>query len=655
MILVSRTLRFAPALVLLLGLFTAPSADALNVCGYRAKGALGFQCPVHTGATVCLTVNAITGHDCENTLMCFGGLLCQVKLVPFTGPQKTCPFESTRLRGFSCFAPIRFPTRGPTNTPTSTPTSTEIPFTPTGTPAGTATATITATVAPPATATDTAAPPATLTSTAVPAPTSTDTVAPAATSTSTAVPAATSTNTAVVQPATATSTATQAQATATGTATGTAAATVTATHTVAGATSTATVAVATATATSTNVPGATATNTVPANTATATKTNVPATGTATNTVPANTATATKTNAPSTATATNTVPGATATATKTNVPATATATSTAPAATATATATSTAGPVCGIASAGRYTQTTTGGVLKVSTFLPFQFPAGGATIQDVSAPNPSTCVSNTVVPYPGGLTVPVFCVPALGYTVQVSQTGCGVGVIDSNGGSDLTTTEKGDTSFTSAGCAASQSCAVFVDSSGEIDITVGDGTPDTCAAGSSGNAMVSIPVNTVTWLSSNGCPDSDMNPDGADDTIITQFPQTLDLTTDRAIAQYNDNDGDTCSLKGAGPAGPYTQNQMCFAAGNPYACCTGSGTGTCVGNGAVGACINFTSNAVSVAGGGTVFSSAAPLHDLLFTTVQPANIAGPTTFGGATCASPPTINFSGLAQRCIIAP
>jgi len=168
-------------------------------------------------------------------------------------------------------------------------------------------------------------------------------------------------------------------------------------------------------------------------------------------------------------------------------------------------------------------------------------------------------------------------------------------------------------------------------------------------------MVSIPVNTVTWLSSGGCPDPDMNSTGGDDTIITQFPQTLDLTTDRAIAQYNDNDPDGCSLKGVGPAGPYTTNQICFGAGDPYACCTGVGTGTCVGNGGVGDCINFNTGDVSVAGGGTVFSSAAPLHDLLFTTVQPATITGPAAFGGAVCGSPPTINFAGVAHRCVIAP
>ena len=313
------------------------------------------------------------------------------------------------------------------------------------------------------------------------------------------------------------------------------------------------------------------------------------------------------------------------------------------------------PTCGISAAGRYTETTTGGVLKVTTFLPYGFPAGSVTIQDVSAPD-ANCVSNTVIPYPGGLTVPVFCVPALGYTVQVTQTGCGVGIIDSDGGSDLTTTEKGDTSNNQFGCAATQSCASFVDSSGEIDITVGDGTADTCSSGGTGNAMVSIPVNTLTWLAEDStCPDADGGPPEGGDTIITQFPQTLDLTTDRSTAQFNDNDADGCSLKGAGPAGPYTTNQVCNGAGDPYACCTGPGAGTCVGNGATGRCIDFGAQTVTVAGGGTIFSSGAPLHDLLFANVMPSTISGPTAFLGATCGSPPTINFAGVAHRCIIAP
>jgi hypothetical protein len=337
----------------------------------------------------------------------------------------------------------------------------------------------------------------------------------------------------------------------------------------------------------------------------------------------------------TATATGTPTGtaaATVTATATGIPtgttgATATATSTSAAAgTSTPTPTITPGASCPLA-AGRYTETTTGGTLKVSTFSPFAFPSGGKTIQDVSAGD-ANCVHTTVVPYPGGLTVPAFCVPALGYTVLVSQTGCGVGEIDSNGGSDFTVSEKGDTSYNLNGCSVTQSCSVFVDSSGDVDIAVGDGSADTCGSGGTANAIVSIPVHTITWLSSTGCPDPDGDPNGIDDTIITQFPQTLDLTTDTSTAQYFDNDGDGCSRAGAGPQGPF------------------SSTGTC---------IDLVGNTVSVAAGGTVFSSAAPLHDLLFTTVQNSTVSGPTASGGATCTSPPVINFNGLAHRCIVAP
>ncbi len=309
--------------------------------------------------------------------------------------------------------------------------------------------------------------------------------------------------------------------------------------------------------------------------------------------------------------------------------------------------------CGIGTAGRYTQTTTGGVLKVATFLPFPFPTGATTIEDVSAPGEG-CVSSTVIPYPGGLTVPSFCIPATGFTVQVRQTGCGVGVIDSDGGSDLTITEQGDTSYGLYGCAATQSCLVFADSSGDIDVTVGDGSPDTCTSGI-GNAVVSVPVEIVMWLSTNGCPDSDDSPSEGDDSIIAQFPATLDLTTDRAVAQFTDTDADGCSFKGIGPAGPYTQNQLCSAAGDPYACCTGLGSGTCVGNGGVGQCIDFAGGTVSMAGGGMAFASAGPLHDVLFASAQSASITGPAAYGGATCGSPPAINFAGVTHRCIIAP
>jgi lipooligosaccharide transport system ATP-binding protein len=46
------------------------------------------------------------------------------------------------------------------------------------------------------------------------------------------------------------------------------------------------------------------------------------------------------------------------------------------------------------------------------------------------------------------------------------------------------------------------------------------------------------------------------------------------------------------------------------------------------------------------------SGAAPLHDLTFKTILPSTISGPTASTGATCASPPAINFTGTATRCL---
>ena len=389
---------------------------------------------------------------------------------------------------------------------------------------------------------------------------------------------------------------------------------------------------------------------------------VTATATRTNT-PANTATRTSTNTPvNTATATNT-PANTATRTSTNTPVnTATATNT-PVATATSTGTRTNSPtptntpiVCPLAAPNRYTLTTTGGALKVASFGAFAFPAGGTTIQDVSAGD-ANCVHQTVIPYPGGLFVPQFCVPALGATTSVTQSGCGVGEIDSNGGSDFTVSETGDTS-TSSICSVLQATCPPVgpapDSSGRLDVTVGDGTADTCSSGTA-NAITSIPVQTLTWVAADSsCPDTDMTYNPGTDVELATFPQTLDLTTDTSSAKFAElGTANACTKSGLGPAGPYNNNAICVSAGNPYPCCTGVGTGTCTG--LKGACIDLGLQKVSVVGSGTIFSSGGPTYDLLFETINTDNITGPTAFGGATCGSPPSINFAGSATRCIVGP
>lgn len=283
------------------------------------------------------------------------------------------------------------------------------------------------------------------------------------------------------------------------------------------------------------------------------------------------------------------------------------------------------------SQGRYTITTTGGTLTVATFAPFAFPAGGETIQDVTAGDAS-CVHDTVVPFPGGLTVPVFCVPALGASVAVTQSGCGVGRIDSDGGSDFTVEELGDTSETTVCGVPQLTCPAAgpaPDSSGRIDVTVGDGAPDSCASGGTANAIVSIPVETLTWVAADAsCPDTDGVYDVGTDTLLAEFPQTLDLTTDTNTARFFDIDGDTCSRSGLGPQGPFAST---------------------------GQCIDFGDNTVNIAASGTVFTSGGPTYDLLFTTVQNNTIGAPAPFGGATCPSPPLIDFDGTASRCLVAP
>jgi hypothetical protein len=108
-------------------------------------------------------------------------------------------------------------------------------------------------------------------------------------------------------------------------------------------------------------------------------------------------------------------------------------------------------------------------------------------------------------------------------------------------------------------------------------------------------------------------------------LVTQFPQILDFTTDTNTADWVDLDGNGCKISGAGPA---------------------------VGFSATGACIDLTTHSITTAAAGAVGSDAAPLHDLTFKTVLPSTISGPTASTGATCASPPVINFTGTATRCL---
>jgi len=279
-------------------------------------------------------------------------------------------------------------------------------------------------------------------------------------------------------------------------------------------------------------------------------------------------------------------------------------------------------------AGAYTITqTSGGTLNVSTLSTIAFPPSnvvpeaGSFLFDVGAGN-QDCVHNVVVPFPGGLTVPNFCVPVFGFTVKLTQNGCGIGQIDSNGGSDYTVQEVGDTSSEPI-CNNQQDCVNGIDSKVRVDVTVGDGVADTCPSGSA-NAVVTVPVHTLSWLSSSAmCPASEFNPDT--DLVVLDVNQILDLTTDTNQAQWMDLSGDGCSIAGSGPAAGL------------------SGTGSCW---------NLSANTVTFAASGSVGSQNTPLFDFTFTATLPNTVSAPNPSLGATCDSPPPIDFTGTVTRCL---
>jgi hypothetical protein len=285
-------------------------------------------------------------------------------------------------------------------------------------------------------------------------------------------------------------------------------------------------------------------------------------------------------------------------------------------------------------AGEYTTTQlSGGALKVYTFAAFPFPAGGQIKQDVAAASLPNCIHNTVVPFPGGFSAPNFCVPALGYTTSVTQTGCGIGEMDSNGGSHFKVEEVNDTSNTGAPCTLPHAgCVPGADASTRVDITVGGGA-GTCAGTGTVNAIVTVPVHTKTWQDNSAGTFGACGGDGvfnAGDMVITEFDQILDFTTDDAHSSWSDIDSDGCSLAGGGPA-----------AGEPLI------TGECLDTTKIGGGMQAVR---TVAAGG--FGSTGLPDDGSFSTNLPNKVDQTGPFLGTTCGSPPVINFTGTATRCI---
>jgi len=291
-------------------------------------------------------------------------------------------------------------------------------------------------------------------------------------------------------------------------------------------------------------------------------------------------------------------------------------------------------------AGSYTltQKPDGGSLEIYPFSPFPLPPDATLTADVGAAREPDCTHDVVVPFPGGFHVSTFCIPATGFSVGIQQTGCGVGQIDSNGGADYTVTEAGDTSDSSAVCDLPQpGCANGADGSVRVDVTVGDGIPDTCARGAA-NAILSVPVLTTVWIehsSGDSCPANDgtydaaPHPDpAADDVLVLQYRQIRDITTDTTTARWEDLDGDGCTIAGRGPAS---------------------------GLSSTGECLDLEAGTIGTVDAAPISTVGAPLYDATYVMRARHTISGPDVPLGATCTSPPAIDFHGTATRCIPEP
>jgi hypothetical protein len=268
----------------------------------------------------------------------------------------------------------------------------------------------------------------------------------------------------------------------------------------------------------------------------------------------------------------------------------------------------------------------GGTLRLATFAPIAFSSGGTLVADIGLGRPPDCTHQVVVPFPGGFSAPTFCIPAVSFSVRLEQVGCGAGQIDSNGGSDYTVTEVGDTSDGSAICDLPQACVNGEDTAVRVDVTVGDGVPDRCSNGTA-NAFVAVPVQATVWLehsSGYACPgDGSFDPEAGDELLLA-FPQVLDFTTDTNTARWADLDGDGCSISGFGPREGFSST---------------------------GSCLDLETKTLVVAAAGPA-SSTASIGDLSFSTLLPSTLSGPRAALGASCESPPAVAIGGVVHRCI---
>jgi hypothetical protein len=284
-----------------------------------------------------------------------------------------------------------------------------------------------------------------------------------------------------------------------------------------------------------------------------------------------------------------------------------------------------------------------GVLLVSTLPPFPFPSGVLTTINVGPATDSSCEHSVTVPA-GGFTVPVFCIPALGFTSQVEAQGCESGGADGNGTvwdgfaacPDADVSRVGDTSDPDGNNCGTLGLACTTapgnagaDTAGNINTTRGDGVCDTTPGV---QTQLDIPVLSTTWNDLDGnCPDDDGVFDAGTDTLVTQFTFILSPTSGTSNADYTELNGDACQFAGNGPdhtkhcslnaSRPCNTNGHCTSPAPNDGTCV---DGPIVGSPATGPCCTVGQGTTVVATG-VAFTGGSPLFDILFANQTPSSI------------------------------
>ncbi len=294
-------------------------------------------------------------------------------------------------------------------------------------------------------------------------------------------------------------------------------------------------------------------------------------------------------------------------TASEIPGSPSTTTTTTATTTTQSSTTTTSPISACCGSVRIVTTSSQGTLQVSALPAFAFPANVQTVVEVGPPTAFPgCMHTGVVPA-GGFTVPVFCIPGLMYTSQVTALGCESGGGDGQAAlwdsgasmSDPIVTRIGDTS--DGVCDPGGACTTAGagnNTTGNINTTRGGSPSHTGFV----DTQVDIPVNSLTWQSATfTCPDAD-GMFSAGDTIITNFDFILSPTTGATSATFTDMNGDLCSRAGVGP-----DSMTDHGTAAPGPCCS-------------------VGQSTTVAATGIAFTGAAPLYDITFRSVTPTTVS-----------------------------